>query len=559
MSRSSIRLMLAASWIAAALSAANASAQSTSRASVGPLGLQSDGHSYGSALSDDGNIVVFSSYAKNFVSGDNAGTLDIFVRDVANDSLTCLSLSMSGVPGTGQSFDPHVSADGRYVVFVSDSPSLVPNDTNGTNDVFWFDRQTSMLERVSVDSNGNEGLYGGYEARISKDGQLVMFSSGSPNLVPNDTNGMIDVFVHDVRNGVTERVSVDSSGNEGSDSSFSGGFSADDRQAVFASYANDLDPSDANPGGDVFVKDRQTGALTLVSLDSNGNAANDSCFYSTISGDGNVVAFVSYASNLVAGDTNNNDDVFVRDLRTGVTTLESTSTDGTVTGFNCYYPLLSDDGRYVAFSSLADLTPNPSRLSQQTVFLRDRVLGFTLTPAEDSSGNASKGESDRIALSGDGQFMSFYGRGADLVPGDTNKRADVFVHQTCITPAAWTNSGSGLAGTLGVPALTASAPPALNTTITLTVGNSLGAQTTGALFLGDTAATLHTSFGSDLLLLPTLVVPLAIPVGGYFLTETVPADEFLCGVVLYGQTLEADAGAIKGVSFTPRIDLTFGR
>ena len=497
------------------------------------------------------------SEASNFVSGDNKDTADVFVRDIAADTLECVSLSMSGLPGTGRCFDPHLSADGRYVAFASDSPSLVPNDTNGFYDVFWFDRQTATIRRVSVDSSGGEGLYGGYEVRLSSDGQLVMFNSGSDTLVANDTNGTIDVFVHDVSTGTTERVSTGTSGNEGSDASFSGSLSDDNRYAVFASYANDLDPSDANSGGDVFVKDRQTGALVLVSLDSSGAPANDSCLYSSISGDGQVVAFVSYASNLVAGDTNGQNDVFVHDLRTGVTTRESVSDDGSTSGYDCYYPILSDDGRYVAFPSGADLVPGTRRF-RKTVFVRDRLLGFLTSPAVDANGDFTGGVSDRIAMSSDGRFSSFTAERDDLVAGDTNRRYDVFVHDMPLTAASSTNFGTGLAGTNGVPSLT-STLPLLATDCTVTIGNSLGATTPAVLFLGDTAGTIPTNLGYDILLIPQILMPLAIAPGGTSFTESVPADEFLTGAVVYLQVLELDPGALKGVSFTPRLDLTIGR
>jgi len=534
-----------------------ASGQTTYKASLGPGGMQSDDVSTYSAVSDDGNVIAIQSYANTFASGDTKGTFDIFVRDVAADTLECLSLSTSGVPGTGSSVDPHVSADGRYVAFVSDAPSLVPNDTNGTYDVFWFDRQTATLRRVSVDSSGGEGIYGGYEARLSKDGQLVMFSSYSDTLVANDTNGTIDVFLHDVATGTTERISTGTTGNEGSDASFSGGLSFDHRYAVFASYANDLDPLDANPGGDVFVKDRQTGTLTLVSLDSSGAAANDSSFYSTISGDGQVVAFVSYATNLVAGDTNGQNDVFVRDLPTGVTTRASVSDDGTKSGYDCYYPILSEDGRYVAFPSGADLIPGTRRF-RKTVFVRDLLLGFMTSPAVDANGEFTAGESDRIAMSSDGRFTSFSCDRDDLVAGDTNRLMDVFVHDMPLTAASSTNFGTGLAGTNGIPSLT-STLPLLATDCTVTIGNSLGATTPAVIFLGDTAGTIPTNLGHDILLIPQILMPLALPPSGLSFTEAVPADEFLTGAVVYLQVLEIDPGALKGVSFTPRLDLTIGR
>lgn len=541
-----------------ALAAATAAAQTTTRVSVGPAGLEGDDASfYPSALSDDGNVIAFSSAANNFVSGDVPDTLDVFVRDIAADTLECVSLSTTGSPGANYCVDVCLSGDGRYVAFRSGSSNLVPNDTNAVDDVFWFDRVTRTMKRVSVDSSGNEGALGGYEVRISKDGQLVLFTSGSSNLVPNDSNGVNDAFLHDVTTGITERVSLNSSGWEGDDHSFPGGISDDNRYVAISTFA-ELDPADGNDGSDIYVKDRQTGAITLLTFDPSGNPANGDSYYVTISGDGRFVAYVSSADNLVPFDRNGELDVFVHNLTTGITTRESRSSDGTRTGSDCRYPKLSADGRYVAFSSRSDLTPDPAAGQEQTVFLRDRTLAWTMTPAADSSGVPSKGTSDDIALSRDGRFCTFWNTLDDVDPADHNGVTDVFRHETGLTPATSTNFGLGLAGTLGVPALTSTLPQ-LHRDCTLTIGNSLGATTFAILFLGDANGTVPTNLGASILLLPSVLVPLSLPAGGLLVVAPIPADEFLIGVPLALQALELDPGAIHDVSFTPRLDLAFGR
>ena len=548
-----------ASLLALASFAGSALGQSTWRASIAPGGVQGTHDSFtGSDVSDDGTIVVFASWAKNWVAGDKPGTFDVFVRDTVNDTLDCISLSTGGLPGTGDSLDPHISGDGRFVLFISDSPSLVAGDNNGWYDVFLFDRQTSTTTRVDVDNNGNEANFGAAEPRFSADGRYALFSTGSTNLDPGDTNNFNDVYLRDLQLGTTERISIATSGVEGHKDSFSGGVSDDGNLVVFASYANNLDPADANGGGDIFLRDRAAGTTTLISLDSNGNSANGDCFYSTISGDGRIVAFGSYASNLVANDTNHNDDVFVRDLATGETTCASVDSNGALGLGVCSPATLTQDGRYVVFASIADLTPNPSIFVQPTVFLRDRTLGITLTPAEDSAGTPSKGESSDPSASSDGRFISFWCSKNDLVSGDTNGRDDVFVHEFCVTPAAWANFGAGLAGTNGVPSLTATAP-LLHSDGTVTIGDSTGLGTFGVLFVGDNSGTVPTTLGADILLLPTSYVGLTLPAGGLTLVESIPEDEYLCGFTTSAQVLELDPGAVKGVSFTPRLDLTFGR
>jgi Tol biopolymer transport system component len=166
--------------------------------------------------------------------------------------------------------------------------------------------------RVSVDSAGTEGnSYSDNYATlqsISADNTIVAFSSGASNLVLGDTNGKYDVFVHDLTTGLTERVSVDSSGTEGNGDSWKATLSADGRFVAFVSYASNLVAGDTNGYPDVFVHDRSTGMTECVSVDSSGAVGNagsgsESCPLG-ISADGQFVAFTGGASNLVSGDSN---------------------------------------------------------------------------------------------------------------------------------------------------------------------------------------------------------------------------------------------------------------
>jgi Tol biopolymer transport system component len=153
---------------------------------------------------------------------------------------------------------PAISADGRFVAFWSNADNLVVGDTNGASDVFVHDRETGVTERISVDSAGNQGNNDSLEPAISADGRFVAFLSGADNLVSGDTNGNLDIFVHDRETDVTERVSVDSVGNQGNNHSLEPAISADGRFVAFRSYANNLVPGDTNSTADVFVHDRKT-------------------------------------------------------------------------------------------------------------------------------------------------------------------------------------------------------------------------------------------------------------------------------------------------------------
>ena len=228
-----------------------------------------------------------------------------------------------------------ISADGRYVAFSSDAPNLVPGDTNDALDVFVHDRETGTTSRVSVDSAGTqaEGVSG--FTSISADGRYVAFGSRAPNLVPGDTNDALDVFVHDRTTGTTSRVSVDSAGSQAEGGSAFTSISADGRYVAFGSAAPNLVPGDTNDALDVFVRDRETGTTSRVNVDSAGTQAEGVSGLgnrdSSISADGRYVAFGSDAPNLVPGDTNDAQDIFVHDRERGTTSRVSVDSAGTQT------------------------------------------------------------------------------------------------------------------------------------------------------------------------------------------------------------------------------------
>ncbi|MGB7895074.1 MAG: calcium-binding protein, partial [Microcoleus sp.] len=178
------------------------------------------------------------------------------------------------------------------------------------------------ITRVSVDSAGNPGNSDSNAYSISADGRFVAFQSQASNLVPGDTNNKNDIFVRDLSTNTTTRVSVDSAGIQGNNDSFNPSISADGRFVAFASFSN-LVPGDTNNQPDIFVRDLLSNTTTRVSVDSAGNQGNSLSNNSAISADGRFVAFQSYASNLVPGDTNNQFDIFVRDLSTNTTTRAS--------------------------------------------------------------------------------------------------------------------------------------------------------------------------------------------------------------------------------------------
>src|SRR5439155_1719694 len=226
-------------------------------------------------------------------SRDAAGVAGVIVHDRQTGTTERVSVDSAGTQANGDSTEVALSADGRFVAFISVAPDLVTGDTNGVADVFVHDRQTGTTERVSVDSAGTQANGASTGVALSADGRFVAFTSVAPDLVTGDTNGAADVFVHDRQTGTTERVSVDSAGTQANGASFGGAMSADGRYVAFTSAAPDLVAGDTNGAMDVFVHDRQTGTTERVSVDSAGNQVNGSSFGGALSADGRFVAFTS--------------------------------------------------------------------------------------------------------------------------------------------------------------------------------------------------------------------------------------------------------------------------
>jgi len=415
-----------------------ASAQFTQRVSVTSIGQQSHGFSMHSMVSGDGRFVIFESSGSDLVPNDTNHALDIFVRDRRLGTTQRVDVDSSGAQANT---DPShvfgnfvsISADGRFATFESEASNLVVGDTNICDDVFVHDMELGTTERVSVDSNGLEANGVSQESSTSADGRYVAFMSYSTNLVPNDTNASSDIFVRDRVLGTTERVSVGTGGIEGNSTSRFPSISADGRFVAFSSYSSNLVAGDTNGQPDVFVHDRQTGTTVRASLSNGGQEGNGGSQLPSISANGRFVAFTSVATNLVAGDANGSEDAFVRDLVAGTTERVSVATGGAEADAGTFSllnpPMVSADGRRVVFASGATNLVAGDTNGKVDVFVHDRQLATTERVSVGPAAEQGNGDSTYATISADGQFVSFQSTATSLALPDTNTLGDVFVHQ----------------------------------------------------------------------------------------------------------------------------------
>jgi Tol biopolymer transport system component len=410
-----------------------ASPGTTERVSVDSAGNEGDRASGSPAISGDGRYVAFWSQASNLVTADTNGFADVFVRDRVTGAITRVSVHTSGAQGNDLSAYPAMSRDGWYIAFESQASNLVDGDTNGfqVSDIFLHDRHTAITELVSVSSSGIQGDSFSRDATISSDGRYVAFASGARNLADGDTNFRTDIFVRDLEAGTTERASMSSTGGQGNSDSAGPSLSSNGRYVAFYSLASNLADGDSNGVADVFVRDRVEATTTRVSVDSSGVQGNGESAYPAISGNGRYVAFWSRASDLVAGDTNRLTNIFVHDRLTATTAAVSVGVGGELGNDGSWAERaldISDDGRFIAFWSYAsNLVPGDSN-SRPDVFRRDQWAGTTelvSIPTTDGQGDNS---SEAPAMSNDGRYVAFSSQANNLVSDDTNGVSDVFVH-----------------------------------------------------------------------------------------------------------------------------------
>jgi Tol biopolymer transport system component len=379
------------------------------------------------AISADGRYVAFESLAGTLVSGDTNDAHDIFIYDRQTSQTTRASVDSSGAQADNSSTSAAISADGRYVAFQSSATNLVAQDTNSASDVFVRDRQAGQTARISVASGGAEAHGASNDPAISADGRYVAFVSDAADLATGDVGGFRDVFVHDRQTGQTTRISTASGGASPNGDSDSPAISADGSTVVFRSDATNIVTPDTNSAGDIFAYNRLTGQTSRVSVASGGAQAQGESTAPAISANGQVLAFASTAQNLAATSTGGLRNIYLRDRQTGQTIWVSHTLAGAAPDSDSDAPTISGDGRRVAFVSSANNLVGYDAKSLQDVFVYDRQSDALACLSVSAQGDAADSFAASPAISADGRFTSFESYATNLLPNPTDTHGDIYV------------------------------------------------------------------------------------------------------------------------------------
>lgn len=381
-------------------------------------------------MSADGRFVAFACDADNLVPGDTNRCTDVFVYDRHTGRTERVSVASDGAQGNDVSSDPVISADGRWVAFVSWADNLVQHDENQTGDIFLHDRESGNTELVSAAPGGTSADDASYAPSISADGRFVAFSSQASNLVPGDSNRRPDVFVYDREKRVLERVSVDSGGVEADEGGQYGVISADGRWVAYLSAARNLlhGRTDWPLRSQVYLYDRETRCTTLVTVGLEGDRADNASGRLGISANGLWLAYVSRASNLAVGSPSGWTNLFLfgrEQAETRWVAKVILHSDGPIEGGR--FLSISADGRWLAFDSAEDITPDDSN-GLPDAFVYDRDTGKIERVSVGPGGLEPDGGSGSPSISADGRYVAFFSQATNLVSEAPSRAPGILVY-----------------------------------------------------------------------------------------------------------------------------------
>jgi Tol biopolymer transport system component len=417
-----------AAW---ALSTSGA-AQVMERVSVATGGTEAHGESALAICMDvastDGRYVVFSSLAEDLIAHDDNGFRDVFLRDRRTGTTIRISVAHdTGGDSDGDSDFATISDDGRFIAYSSEAGDLVANDGNAFKDVFVYDRDTGATTRISTASGGGDVDGDSHLPSISGDGRFIAFGSGATNLVAGGANSNGDIYVFDQWLGTTTKVTERHDGSLTETNSWRPVISADGSCVVFVGGDTELVPGDTNGVPDVFVSDLDTGTIERVSVHSSGAQGTARCGAASVSADCTVIAFQSQAEDLVNDDDNGFSDIFVRDRTAATTTRVSVSTNGQQGNEGSWQATVSHDGRFVAFTTDADTLVDDAVVGPDYVLSHDRLTGITRRHSQLFEGPAGDSYSRRPSVTADGRHIIFESDASNFIDDDTNLAQDVYI------------------------------------------------------------------------------------------------------------------------------------
>ena len=488
---SALRLMLVtASLCALMLISGTVSARQykiIERVSVSTTGVETKNASR-PVISGSGTYVAFWTDIGALVPDDTNFAGDVFIRNRSNGVTERVSLGVGGIQTARTDTNPPatypdigIDDSGTFVTFASDATNIIDlhlSDTNNVTDVFVVDRSLpasnpTRTRKISFGSVAGQpqGNGGSFNPTISGNGQFIVYRSVANSIVNGDGNSQPDIFIYDRIVNSNARVNLSTAGAEANNEDGNSDFSVSDdgRYVAFESLATNLIASDTNAKRDIFIRDRSGGGSTCrLSLAPGGLQTNGDSIEPFISGTGNTVVFTSFASNLVAGDTNGQADIFIWERAaptdcTGTISRVSVSSDGLESSGGSARPSTNDSGRYVLYWSVGANLVDGDTNGQPDFFLFDRTTEITTRVNVNASYEQSNGFQNQFAsINDDGFVIAYESFGSNLIGTDTNASSDVFVaqggpsspHDLTLTARtetslslAWTDSTSG-SGTL---------------------------------------------------------------------------------------------------------------
>ena len=392
--------------------------------------VPSNGFSMQGGFSPDGTHLSFWSRSTNIVPGATSSFSELYLKDLKTGAVSIVSSDSNGVEGNSDSTNPNNSSqiqmfspDGTRIVFESAATNLVAG-ANGHQQIFIKDLTTSAVTLVSVDANGIQGNGNSMNFTFSPDGTKVAFDSASSNLMPGGTAGN-QVFVKDLTTGALTLVSTDSNGVAGNGASSYPAFSPDGAQVAFASTSTNLAPGATSPHSQVYVKNLLSGAVAVASADANGNAANNDSRYPMFSPDGSKLAFNSISTNLVPNVPSFNSEIYVKDLATGTVTLASADANGLpANGNSTQLGAFSPDGTKIAFQSASTNLVSGANGANQ-VFVKDLLTGGVILVSTSAAGVIGNGNSSMPTFSPNHLALAFQSGSSNF--GVTNFTSQIFV------------------------------------------------------------------------------------------------------------------------------------